>query len=158
MHTGLAQRGLLNAEFTAKLTELEDLLIDLKAISEKELGNEPRTEAEYERIRNIGSALERLTTFSEEIKGELSSETDDKMSIVADVHTDSNTGQVLEEGVGNAFILYAIAPYDGETQAVLGPVFSYYEFRHPMSDRLTDEAWQEMPKPPLAPWTQTFIQ
>jgi hypothetical protein len=23
-------------------------------------------------------------------------------------------------------------------------VFSYYEFKHPMDDRLTDEAWQEM--------------
>ncbi|MEA1925191.1 MAG: DUF3160 domain-containing protein, partial [Candidatus Altiarchaeota archaeon] len=25
-----------------------------------------------------------------------------------------------------------------------GPVMSYYEFKHPMSDRLTDENWREM--------------
>ena len=23
-------------------------------------------------------------------------------------------------------------------------MFSYYEFKHPMKDRLTDEAWQKM--------------
>ncbi|GAI53387.1 unnamed protein product [marine sediment metagenome] len=26
----------------------------------------------------------------------------------------------------------------------MGPVFSYYEFKQPMGDRLTDEAWREI--------------
>jgi hypothetical protein len=158
MDTGLTQRGLLNDEFRDKLAGLQSLLLDLKTIAEKELNDQPRTEDEYERIRTIGNVLEQLTTFSEEAEGGIRSKTDDKMSIVADVHTDSNTDQVLEEGVGNAFTLYAVVPHEGQTQVVLGPVFSHYEFRHPMGDRLTDEAWQEMPAPPLAPWTQSFIR
>jgi hypothetical protein len=37
-------------------------------------------------------------------------------------------------------------------------VFSYYEFKQPMSDRLTDEAWQEMsPKPDQPAWKGSFI-
>jgi len=34
------------------------------------------------------------------------------------------------------------------------PVLSYYEFKHPMSNRLTDEAWRELldsPKKPERP-------
>jgi hypothetical protein len=38
-----------------------------------------------------------------------------------------------------------------------GAVFSYYEFKQPMSERLTDEAWQEMladpsKRPSLPSW------
>jgi hypothetical protein len=40
----------------------------------------------------------------------------------------------------------------------LGGVFSYYEFKWPMDDRLTDEAWQEMsPLPDRPAWTGSFI-
>jgi hypothetical protein len=40
-----------------------------------------------------------------------------------------------------------------------GAVFSYYEFKHPMADRLTDEKWQEMrdSRPPQPEWTKSFI-
>jgi hypothetical protein len=41
-----------------------------------------------------------------------------------------------------------------------GAAFSYYEFKQPVSDRLTDEAWQKMladNKAPEAPsWTKSF--
>jgi hypothetical protein len=36
----------------------------------------------------------------------------------------------------------------------VGPVLSYYEFKQPMNDRLTDEAWRELldsPKKPERP-------
>ena len=161
MRIGLSDRGLLNFEFSAKLGELEDVLLQLVAISEKELSGQVVSEDEYALIGDMGATLERLTTFSEQTDEGLSSPTDDRMPIVADVHTDVNTMEVLEEGVGNAFTLYAIVPAgaakEGATQAVMGGVFSHYEFRQPMSDRLTDEAWQNMPRPALAPWTSSFV-
>ncbi len=47
-----------------------------------------------------------------------------------------------------------------EDQIAAGPVFSYHEFKQPMKDRLTDEAWQSMLKqrkaPSLSKWTKTF--
>jgi hypothetical protein len=33
---------------------------------------------------------------------------------------------------------------DGRVILGAGPVFTYYEFKHPMSDRLTDEKWRTM--------------
>lgn len=31
-----------------------------------------------------------------------------------------------------------------QTHDGVGPVLSYYEFKHPMSNRLTDEAWKDI--------------
>ena len=56
-----------------------------------------------------------------------------------------NTGQALEEGVGYVdLILVAYKVPDGRIIVGAGPVLSYYEFKQPMSDRLTDEQWQQM--------------
>jgi hypothetical protein len=158
MQAGLGNRGLLNDEMAGKLAQMEQLLLSLKAISEKELRGENLTENEYTLIRHIGDTLEGLTTFSEEVEGEITSEADERMALVADVHTDPNTGKVLEEGVGDAFHIYVVVMVEGELVVADGGVFSYYEFKQPMSDRLTDEAWQEMsPKPDQPLWTGSFI-
>ena len=159
MRTGLEGRGLLDAEYVDKLERLESLLLSLKTMAEKELMGQALSEEEYELIRNIGGILEGITTFSAKVKEEITSEADERMAIVADVHTDVNTGQVLEEGVGDAFLIYVIAPVEGQLVAAQGGVFSYYEFTQPMDDRLTDEAWQALePKPDLPVWTGSFIR
>src|SRR5690606_21157351 len=81
-------------------------------------------------------------------------------AVVADVATDPN-GQVLEEGVGRIFEIYVVAPIEGRLVLTKGGVFSHYEFVQPLSDRLTDEAWQAMldegNTPPLAEWTNSFM-
>ena len=159
MRTGLEGRGLLDAEYVDKLERLESLLLSLKTMAEKELMGQALSEEEYELIRNIGGILEGITTFSAKVKEEITSEADERMAIVADVHTDVNTGLVLEEGVGDAFLIYVIAPVEGQLVAAQGGVFSYYEFTQPMDDRLTDEAWQALePKPDLPVWTGSFIR
>ncbi|MFQ6058670.1 MAG: DUF3160 domain-containing protein [Anaerolineae bacterium] len=159
MRDGLGDRGLLNEEYKDKLDRLESLLLSLKAISEKELAGQALTEEEYGLIRNMGGILEGLTTFSVETAKEITSEADERMAIVADVHTDVNSGQVLEEGVGDAFLIYVVVPVEEDLVIAQGGVFSYYEFLQPMDDRLTDEAWQAMePRPDLPPWTASFIR
>jgi hypothetical protein len=159
MRTGLEGRGLLDAEYRDKLERLESLLLSLKTMAEKELAGEALSGEEYELIRNIGGILEGITTFSAKVKEQITSEADERMAVVADVHTDVNTGQVLEEGVGDAFLIYTIAPVEGKLVATQGGVFSYYEFTQPMDDRLTDEAWQALePKPDLPVWTESFAR
>jgi hypothetical protein len=50
---------------------------------------------------------------------------------------------------------------DGRIILGAGPVFSYYEFKHPMGDRLTDEKWTEMlekgENPPQPEWVSSFV-
>jgi hypothetical protein len=83
------------------------------------------------------------------------------MSLIADVHTDPNTQMVLEEAVGDPMFIYVAFPVDGQVYLARGGVFSYYEFTQPMSDRLTDEAWQNIlssgATPGLPSWTSSFV-
>jgi len=148
-------------EVQSKIEKFEYLLETLKTISGKELGGRSITKQERSLIWNIGSHLKELTEFPESIQKQITSKTDERMDIIADVHTDPNTSQVLEEGVGSPFHIYVIVTDQRKRRLCHGAVFSYYEFKHPLDDRLTDEKWQKMGKenqrPPLPQWTQSFI-
>lgn len=158
---GLESRGLLEGEFKEKLKGLNDLLVSLKSISEKELSGTILSDTEYNLIKGIGDSLQNLTTFSDDTSADITNETDKKMAVIADVHTDSNTGQVLEVGVGNPYELIVIVPIEGKLTLAHGVTFSYYEFKQPMADRLTDEKWQEKLASETAPkpqeWTNSFL-
>jgi hypothetical protein len=161
MRESLAEQGLLLDEVETHLRRFEELLDQLKLISEKELRREALTEEEYGLISRIGYRLHKITQFSEALMGKIAGGGDAKMMFIADVHTDANTRRVLEEGVGYPFIIYVIAPIEGKLILTQGAVFSYYEFPWPMDDRLTDERWQEMleagEEPNLPAWTDAFI-
>ena len=162
MRDGLDARGLLIGEVQIKLSDLHSLLLSLKTIAEKELTNEEISYKEYSQIASIGVRLEDLVTFSADVSGRIESETDDEMAVIADVHTDPNTSQVLEEGVGYPLNLYVIVKIEGRLVVAQGAMFSYFEFLHPMSDRLTDEAWQQMLKSKQAPelpiWMMSYVE
>ena len=122
-------------------------------ISKKELENKALTQEDYDFIKYFGKQLEGVIADVEE-KAQ-------KTTIIADVHTDGNSGKVLEEGVGYVdLIVVAYKVPDGRILVGAGPVMTYYEFKQPMSDRLTDEKWREilLQNPPKMPeWTTSFI-
>ena len=80
--------------------------------------------------------------------------------VVTDVHTDPNSGDVLQEGVGDANLLVVAIDNQNDRAIYVGPAYSYYEFRSPNGGRLTDGAWQQRiseKKLPARPaWTETF--
>ena len=64
---------------------------------------------------------------------------------VADVHTDLNSEMVLEEGTGYLkVLLVAFKLPDSRIFIGAGPVLTYYEFKHPMRDRLNDKSWKQL--------------
>jgi len=134
---GLGDMDVMTEQATTRLTNLEDLLERLVTISTKELTNEPLSESELTFIDGLAESLEMLVLGV--------TETGLKTTLVADVHTEGQEGMVVEEGVGKVdFIVTACPAPDGSTFLTAGPVLSYYEFKHPMNDRLTDEAWRDM--------------
>jgi hypothetical protein len=54
-----------------------------------------------------------------------------------------------------------VVPIEGKLSLARGATFSFYEFKHPASDRLTDEKWQAKLKggsaPALPVWTKSFL-
>ncbi len=134
---GLIDLKVLNATEKARLQRLERILERLINISKAELENKELAESDYEFIRNFGENLDYVVT-GVNTEGK-------ETTIVSDVHTDCNTEMVLEEGVGYVnLILVAYNVPDGRLIVGASPVFSYYEFKQPMDNRLTDEKWKEM--------------
>ncbi len=151
---GLTEMKVLDAAARARLDALEKLLERLLAISEKELADKPLSEDDYDFIGNFGEHLEGVVVAKE---GGAAMKT----TLIADVHTDQNSREVLEEGTGYVDLgVFVYRQPDGRLVLGAGPVLSYYEFRHPMNDRLTDEKWRGLlasTDAPAAPeWTRPY--
>jgi hypothetical protein len=161
---GLMRYGALGPQLKEKFNQFGELLTFLGRVTDKQLAGRELSTEEYEQIKYYGATLERLSLAVMDAAasswGELRSPTDKHMAVIADVHTASP--EVLEVGVGPAYeILVHVPRPGGGRQLTRGAVFSYYEFPHPMSDRLTDEKWQELlqrrQNPPQPAWTDEYF-
>jgi hypothetical protein len=160
---GLRDRDLLTTALDESFGRMEDLLAFLERVSLRELANQPLKAGEYDQIRLLGTELEGLTDMVTKAiggqEGELISEADEDMAVVADVHT--AFPDCLEEGVGHGNHIFVVVPIQGKLYLARGATFSYFEFDQAVSDRLTDEKWQAMvsskkaPAPPT--WTFSFL-
>jgi hypothetical protein len=148
---GLEELDALDEDTGRNFESLESILEKLIYISEKELENEELTEEDKYYIFKFGEIIKLSMNTDEEAR---------KTTLVADVHTEPNNELVLEEGTGYVdmvIVVYKVP--DGRVFLAAGPVMSYYEFKQPMEDRLTDEKWREMleENPPEKPeWTSTY--
>ena len=148
-----------NLMIEAELNRFAEILTRLLDISRRELENVPLDEEDYDFIENFGS-------ISKDLIGIISGGDVDPEAfqtvLVTDVHTEGNTEKVLEEGTG--FVKTAVVAYklpQGHSILGAGPVFSYYEFKQPMDERLTDEAWREIldnNPPPQPDWVKSFSE
>src|SRR5262249_51355516 len=79
---------------------------------------------------------------------------------VADVHTDPASESCLEVAVGDVNFCVIAIDNEKDRMVFVGPQFSYYEFRQPVADRLTDAQWQKRTEPPTLPprpeWVGAF--
>ena len=124
-------------------------------ISQRELENQKLSQSDYDFIKNFAENINSIVAGA--------SGSTQKTSLIADVHTDQNTKSVLEEGTGYIrLMMVAYKMPEGHILVGFGPVYSYYEFKQPMSDRLTDEKWRDMlgsgKAPALAGMDQIFCK
>ncbi|MBC8273988.1 MAG: DUF3160 domain-containing protein [Chloroflexi bacterium] len=153
---GLSQLGALSQEEDNRLASLESVLDRLLSISINELKGAELSQDDYAFIRDFGNGLENIIC-GVEAEGK-------ETTIVADVHADTNEPpEVLEEAVGYVdLILVAYKVPDGRIIIGAGPTLSYYEFKQPINNRLTNEAWKDMLEsgqaPPRPAWTSSFYQ
>ena len=147
-------------ELSQKLVEFGKLCSFLQNLSIRELAGTRIPQKYYNRLRYTGSSLGNIVKFSPELLGGITSDTDKRMDIVADVHSVTFVKKVLEEGVGAPFDIYVLIDDANGNRVCHGAVFSYYEFKWDISDRLTDEKWQKMgyKRDKFRPsWTDRFI-
>lgn len=169
--TRMTRQGLLDMKVAAapaveRLQALEGILERLLEISQKQLAHRELTKDDYDFIRNFGEKLKYVQVPSAgRVDWRQREQLDEAMktTIIADVHTDQNSKKVLEEGTGHVdLIVVCYLQPDGRLVVGAGPVLSYYEFKHPMGDRLTDEKWREMLRGGKAPkrpeWTASYVR
>jgi hypothetical protein len=81
---------------------------------------------------------------------------------IADVHTDSGSGEVLHVGVGHPNLMLLSVKNDCGVKAFVGPVLSYHELAEPGLHRMTDEEWKARlesgAEPPRPAWTADFVR
>lgn len=139
----------------------------LQSLAKKELAAQPFTDEEeaflektIEIVPPNGSGGPSYSGWYPELI--YGGEPDSYEPTIADVHTSPGTSQVLEVGTGSVNFLVVAVDNDGDRATYVGPVYSYYEFAHAQSDRLTDEAWERMlrgrERPPRPAWTSAFVQ
>ncbi|MFX1561460.1 MAG: DUF3160 domain-containing protein, partial [Promethearchaeota archaeon] len=161
MIEGLTSRNISSQQILSRLQQLRAFLLAITTISEKELTGQLLTDEEVDLIEDSGDILESIASIVD--FEDFTSAADEKMAIVADVHTYPGPLEpvVLEEAVGNAMIIYVAVEIQGRIVLTRGGIFSYYEFIQPLDERLTDEAWQGMlelgstPSMPL--WVGVFV-
>ncbi len=156
--TRMMRQGLAETGFgIGGLQALETLLSRLRCIAARELEDVPLSDGDYAFLEG---------GFLEHIRDILAYIDDVPLKdgpLVADVHTDINSRRVVEEAVGKPGIVIVAYRLPGGRKVLgVGAVYSYYEFKRPISDRLTDEAWREMldqgTQPERPRWTRSFRQ
>ncbi len=154
--TKLEEQAILNKTVKQKFEQFSRVLSDLHRIAELEVAHKQLTNDDYRFIQRIGDVLEGLESFP---GADYITETDESSALIADVHTDPNTQQVLEAGNDVPAMFYTVVSINGEAQIFVGGIYDYYEFLYPVENRLTDEKWQKLsPKPDKPEWIEFFVR
>jgi hypothetical protein len=141
---GLDKLNVLTSETRMRLTEFEELLQQILYIVAKELTNEVLLSEDHEFIESLPINLSSIFENTEEISL--------KTTLVVDVHINPIEAMVIEEATGKVdLIVVACSASDGSVFLAAGPILSYYEFKQPTHDRLTDDTWRELLESPNRP-------
>ncbi len=152
--TELEEKAFLAEIVKQKFEQFSKLLNKLHNIAAAELENKELTDEDYDFIMDIGGTLKSIESFP---GADYTTETDESAALIADVHTDPNTKQVLEVGNDIPGLLFIVINVNGRRQIFAGGVYDYYEFLQPMDKRFTDEEWQKLsPKPDKPEWIEYF--
>ena len=159
---GLSSRSLLTDESTALLAELGEMMGRLERLASDELAGRSITADDNEWVRGIGSTIEAFWLRSSDVDPDTlePGSTDEDAALIADIF--STTETALQLATGRIDVIYVVVPNDeGRFQVARGGVYSFYEFRQPAAERLTDEEWRQrlddgdIPERPA--WQQAFL-
>ncbi len=141
---------LLDEESAAGLGRLQGVLLNALDIATAEAQDKPLSAQDIAWIPTIPAELARVVLLHAGSGGQMDPE-QLKMAVIADVYTNAELRQVLETAVGIPCRIYvALNDGQGGKRIAVGYSFSYYEFGHPMSDRMTDEQWKAIAYDPSA--------
>ena len=69
-------------------------------------------------------------------------EKDKRAGLIADLHTDALTQQILYEATGEPYVMLVLMGNEGTVRLAVGVAYNHYEFAGPLAGRYTDADWQ----------------
>ena len=142
-------------QYLNQLSRLEEYFLTYAEIAKKELTGQEITVSDYEVTQYCLELIDCTNPAFADYEGLIKPDPIPLVAAVSGYETD-----VLEAAIGNVNRIYVAVPLNGKLHIAQGGVFSYYEFKQPRSDRLTDEAWREKlaSDPPDAPfWYKNLV-
>jgi hypothetical protein len=154
LHDDLDAHGVLTTSHKVALLDLYHHFYDWDTYANKVSEGRGMTAAEQGFVHRTGLWL--LEFFARE-----NGVAEKSPMLVADVASDSNTGNVLHEGTGRFWPIVVVYEPPGEKSiAGIGFAYSHYEFVESDWNRLTDEDWEarlaENP-PEHPPWVYSIL-
>lgn len=110
------------------------------SLAQKELTGTQVTDDEYEilRTKNLAYLADPFDA------GQQPDEDSAKTELIADIHTDAKSGQILYEATGRPYVMLALVGNEKSPRIVIGLAFNHYELAAPLGgNRLTDEDWKK---------------
>ncbi len=133
-------RGLLDIPVVKKRCNEFALLSDsLAKMAEKQKKGLDKDDHLW--LWNLPHELRWASRYEWEVMDRISSP-DEGFPLIADVLTDPNSEMCVEVGVGEPAWIGILVMIDGKPYLAEGACFSYYEFKQPISGRLTDGDWR----------------
>jgi hypothetical protein len=122
-------------QYLNQLSRLEEYFHSYAEIAEKELTGQEISVSDYEITHYCLELIDCMYPAYADFEGQIKP---DPIPLIAAVSGYEN--EVLEAAIGNVNRIYVAVPLNGKLHIAQGGIFSYYEFKQPRSDRLTDEA------------------
>lgn len=130
---GNQEQGVSLDRLTYSLQTMTEQFKQLGDIAAKELAGQPLTRDDYEIAQTCLGYFDCLPDYAQIPMPEI--------PVVAAVSGADN--EVLEVAVGYLDRIFVAIVVEGKLQIAQGGVFSYYEFKQPRDQRLTDQEWRE---------------
>jgi hypothetical protein len=160
LQRGFSERGLAIKDVNDRLAALNQILLALKVMAEKELRGQPLSAEDNGVIANFGNTLKYLTTAP--VPGDPQRSQTPATGPVADLYVDSFNQQTLQAGLGRPTVCYVIAWADGKPTLLRGAGFSCYEAVKATEQKYDDSTWAAYfdsgQAPDLPAWTATFFK
>jgi hypothetical protein len=141
----LSQNGILNETYSVKFKDMKALVNKLTQIVEYKAGDRAITEQQNTMIAEVPFKLVEIILpvmpggYIMDMQPDMF-----EMPLIADVHTDSQVGEVLEVATGIPYRLFiALNDRHGGKRITVGYTYSYYEFTQPIHNRLNDNEWKK---------------
>ena len=117
---------------------LEEILLKLKKMSEKELKNKTFNRSEIELLKEFGDKLKYLA-FNESNFPDAR----EPMSCIVRLVREYQFESGVYFGTGRPLKIVVIVPWRGELYCAFGGVYSYYEFWRSLTEPLSDDEWKK---------------